>query len=117
NVSHRFNSYGNGTGTFVVTLTDTGAGGCTNSSSQTVSVVQGPGAILLPGSGVDTVTFNGYMTLYKCASAAQQTSNFTFLNGAIPASGITYTILWGDTGAPFSSSSNWITISHIYTRG
>ncbi len=115
--THSFNSYGTGTGNFVVTLIDTNAFGCINTSTQTVNVAQGPGAVLSPGGGVDTMIFNGYMTFYKCAGAAQQISNFTFLNSAVPSTGLTSTILWGDTGAPFTTDSAWTNINHIYSRG
>lgn len=115
-ITHSFNAYGNGSSTFTVTLTDTSAAGCVNSSTQTINVKQGPAAIITPGFGVDTVTFNGVMTLFKCATAAQQFSQFTFTNGSNLTSGLNYNITWGDTGAPFNST-NWTTVNHIYTRG
>src|SRR5581483_8989067 len=100
----KFESYGNGTDYFVVTLTATDANGCSSSSAQTITVQQGPGAFLSAGSGVDTVTFNNFITFYKCAGAAQPSSLFTFNNAASPATGVTYKILWGDTGVPFTSN-------------
>ena len=114
---HNYKSYGTGTASFTVTLTDTNAAGCTNSATQTISVQQGPGPILAAGPGVDTMMFNGNLTFYKCAAPAAQNAQFTFENSAIPATGLTYTILWGDTGAAYTSDTPWTSINHIYNRG
>lgn len=115
--THQFTSYGNATGTFNVTAFATGANGCVSTSTQTVSVQQKPNAQLKQGSGVDTLFFNGTLTFYKCTNSAQTASNFNFINAANPSAGVTSTIIWGDTGANYTTSSVWTNISHVYARG
>ncbi|MBL0308752.1 MAG: PKD domain-containing protein [Bacteroidetes bacterium] len=117
NVSHKFYSYGNGSGSFNVTLTIKGANGCTRSVTQTVKVIQRPHAVLTPAAGTDTLTFDGFVTFYKCITNQQTSAVFNFRNAAVPAGGVNYTILWGDTGVPFITSTPWATIAHTYGLG
>ena len=116
-VSHTFNSYGYGPSTFNTTVTATGGNGCISTYSKVLTVPSKPSSLLLPGGGVDTLTFNGAMTFYICAAAAQQLALFTFANGIDTSNSYTTTILWGDTGAPFIDSNAWSTVNHVYARG
>lgn len=115
-ITHPYNSYGNGGSNFIVTVTATGANGCTSAYTQVVNIPQKPGAFLLQGPGVDTSTFNGLETFYICAAADQTAALFTFVNG-YSAPGYTSTIIWGDTAAPFVTDTTWTSVNHIYTRG
>lgn len=118
NTTHRFDSYGNGTGSFTVTVTARSSNGCTSSFSRTVKVIQRPKATLTPALGTDTLTFAGFSTFYKCITNQQSSSVFSFRNSSTPnSSGLNYTVLWGDTGVPFTTSSPWTTVNHTYGLG
>ena len=115
--SHTYYSYGSGNANFTATLISTAADGCSTSSSQTVSIMQGPDALLDFGNNVDTATFNGFITFYECYVNGQNSAVFNFINSSIPGTGVTSTIQWGDTGATFTTTSPWTNISHIYGIG
>lgn len=114
---HRYYSYGGGTSAYNATVTAVGSNGCTTSFSETVTVLQGPDPILQEGNTVDTTTFNGEVTFFKCYQNGQTSTVFDFNNVSVPTTGVTSTIIWGDTGANFTTSSPWTSISHTYGIG
>ncbi|MBL0308785.1 MAG: PKD domain-containing protein [Bacteroidetes bacterium] len=117
NVSHSYHSVGNGPSSFTVVVTATGNHGCTESHTIVISIPQNTAALLQPGAGVDSSTFNGALTFFICAAAAQQAAMFSFVNGSASSADYTTKIIWGDTSAPYVNSTGWTNVSHIYRRG
>ncbi|MCB0760192.1 MAG: PKD domain-containing protein [Flavobacteriales bacterium] len=100
--THVFNPAGNGTTTFDVTLTVTGANGCSDSITQTITVQEAPNAVL-----ADPV-----FDFVQCDGSG--TFNLSVLDASTPASNTSYTIDWGDGSGVWTSGSAPVLVNHTY---
>jgi len=116
-VSHTYYYYGTDTGHYVASLTVTNASGCIAKFIDTIAAKGIPNGGLMPGTGTDTTTFNGHFTFTRCILSGQISAGFNFLNNNKPLTGVTSTIIWGDTGVTWTSDTPWTTLSHDYALG
>ena len=93
-----FNPFNAGIGTHIITYTYTDANGCTNSSTQTVTVSSGP-----------TVSFSGLLTSY-CVNSSSSTLTGNPSGGVFTGPGIS-----GNTFNPAVAGVGTHTIYYIYT--
>lgn len=109
NPSHLFTATGGGTQTYIVSLTVTGPGGCTNSIAQTTTVLQKPDA-----SVADLLTnFN------NCTSATSGNPAFSLTVTNISTtqgSNTDYHIDWGDGTQPFDTTGDYVSTPHTYAN-
>lgn len=92
NPTHTFTAVGAATQSFTVTLTVTSATGCTNSTSQIVTVQQSPEAALL-----DPLT-----NFRNCDGSV---FNLQVFDNTVPADNNAYSIDWGDGTPPFTAGA------------
>ncbi|GAA4087177.1 PKD domain-containing protein [Mucilaginibacter panaciglaebae] len=108
--SHQFiGSAGNGSQTFVVTLTVTNAGGCSATYSQKITLLQTPDTDL---GGPAEQTFNNQAYFVSCSNLPTE---FTFINRS-KTNNTGYNIFWGD-GSPQTFVKDLTSIKHIYRIG
>ncbi len=115
--THTFYYYGTDTASYVTKLTVTNSAGCTSSFSDTLKVKGIPHGALVPGTGTDSTTFNGDFTFTRCILSGQQSAGFSFVNKNTPSTGVSSTIIWGDTGVAWTSDTPWTQINHSYALG
>ena len=109
NPSHLFTATGGTTQNYTITLTVTGAGGCTATITEPLTVLEKPDAGL-----ADLLTnFN------NCTSATSGNPNFNLTVTDESNSFNTnthYHIDWGDGSPPFDTTGHWLTEPHTYTN-
>jgi PKD repeat protein len=107
---------GSSSNNYTASVVATNSFGCTATSSNTVTVLQNPAALLNPGPGnAYSTDFNGYPTFHICNT--NPTAVFNFLNNSTPLTGVTSTIIWGDGSANYTSATQWASVSHTYSSG
>jgi PKD repeat protein len=109
NPVHTFTATGGGTQTYIVSLTVTGNGGCTNSIAQTITVLQKPDA-----SVADLLTnFN------NCTSATSGNPAFSLTvtnTSSTQGTNTHYHIDWGDGTAQFDTAGDYVNTPHTYAN-
>lgn len=109
NPSHTFiGTPGNGSQTFIVTLTVTNKSGCTNTVTNSITLQQSPD----PTLGGGNTMFNSREYFASCTNAPT-TFSFTNLSST---DNVSYNIFWGD-GSGTTTLNNFTTISHTYRVG
>jgi len=110
NPSHLFVGIpGNGSETFVVTLTVTNASGCTDIYSQNITLLQTPDVSL---TGPAATTFNNQPYFVSCTDMPTE---FTFTNVS-KTNNTGYNIYWAG-GSPQTFVNKLTSIKHVYRRG
>ncbi len=111
--NHEFSATGaGGTSSFTVSLTATSAQGCTNTSTQTLTVTNKPDATLLDSNIFSTFSNCGNPSL----SPASPDYHIAVQNGSTTAATNTnYSINWGD-GSPVFSAPTFTQVSHNYSN-
>ncbi len=115
NPDHSFVGSGFSTsGTFTVTLTVTGANGCSANTQQTVNIGIFPDASL--SSSANVTTFNGEPYFSICTSDPSASIDF-FNASTTTTTNTNYQIIWGDNTPGYNNSTFATPESHTYSVG
>ena len=104
---------GNSNQGFTVSLTAISNVGCTNTVTENVTTKQIPSTKL---GGPSPSTYNGLSYFRQCSAASSASLNFTN-QSTTTSSNTSYTIIWGDNTADYTSTSFAAPASHTYNIG